>query len=107
MKARKATKKRPAVRARKAVTKTVTRKVRIGGKGGITKSKYLQLQQFYGNAIRSTAGDLDKMVDACWAVYYHTISTDSNPQHDHCPKEPTSWCTYQVAKALKLTPPAQ
>ena len=44
------------------------RKIRIGGKGGITKTKMRILQKFYGNAIRSTVGDLEAMVDTCWAV---------------------------------------
>lgn len=45
------------------------------------------------------------MVNACWAVYYHTISTDDAPQHDHCPKGVTSWCKYQKALALNTSPP--
>lgn len=65
VKARKATKSRPAVKAKKAVTKLVTRKVKIGGVGGITKSKYLLLQQFYGNAIRGNAGDICRWNGEC------------------------------------------
>lgn len=106
IKARKATKKRLAREAVPAVMKTVTRKVKVGGKGGLTKSKYEILQKFYGNAIRAHAGDIDGMVDACWALYYHTVSTDAEPQHDHCPKGEHSWCMYQRALAMNdPTPP--
>ena len=42
-----------------------------------------QLQQYYGNAIRASVDNLEKMTDACWAVFYHCLSTDKNPtQHD-------------------------
>ena len=102
--ARKATKKRPAVPASSAVYKDESQKVQIGGIGGITKSKYLLLQQFYGNAIRANAGKLEDMVNSCWAVFYHTISTDSVPQHDHCPKGPLSWCFHNRAVALNEKP---
>ena len=104
-KAVKATKKRPTVAAKPTVTKMVARKVRIGGVGGITETKYKTLQRYYGKAIREHAGDLEGMIDACWAVYYHTISTDANPQHNKCPKGADSWCKYQQSLALKVTPP--
>ena len=103
VKARKATKNRSAIAAKPAVTKTVARKVRIGGIGGITERKYKKLQQYYGNAIHKHAGDLEGMIDGCWAVYYHTISTDANPQHNKCPKGADSWCKYQQSLALKVT----
>ena len=95
----KATRTSPAVAATPAVTKKVWKKVTIGGVDGITKDKYLTLQQLYGDAIRANIGDLDGMVEACQAVFYHTISTDRDPQHEHCPKGPDSWCQYQRAIA--------
>jgi len=58
-KARKATKNRPAVEATPDITKMVAKKVRIGGKGGISGKKYKTLQQYYGNAIRENARDLE------------------------------------------------
>ena len=105
VKARKATKKRPARKASREVTKTVLKKVQVGGRNGITKKIYKILQQYYGNAIRQHAGDLDGMVEACWAVYYHSISTDDDPQHHCCPKSMTSWCFYQRAMACSLDVP--
>ena len=104
VRARKATKNRPAVKASKRFTETVTKKVQVGGQGGLTKEKYLVLQQYYGNAIHLHAGDIDGMVEACWAVYYHSISTDDNPQHHCCLKGAMSWCFYQRAK--KVAPPS-
>ena len=83
---RKATKMRPVRKAVPEITKMVPKHVVIGGLTGISKPKYISLQQFYGNAIREHAGDIEGMVVARWAVYYHTISTDTEPQHDHCPK---------------------
>ncbi len=73
-KARKATKNCPAVEATPDITKMVAKKVRIGGKGGISEKIYKTLQQYYGNAIREHAGDLEGMIKACWAVYYHSVS---------------------------------
>ena len=81
----------------------VTRKVQVGGHGGITKDKYIILQQYYGNAIRQHAGDLDGMVEACWAVYYHSISTDNDPHNHCCPKGATYF--YQRATALSQEVP--
>lgn len=57
------------------------------------------LQQYYGNAIRGNTGDLENMTDACWAVFYHSLSTDDNPCHYCCPKGKESWCKFQRAVA--------
>ncbi len=83
----------------------MTRRVTIGGRGGITKKKYITLQQHYGDAIRAHKGDLEGMVRACWAVFDHSISTDEAPSHDNCPKGDKSWCKYQVAIAGMVAPP--
>ena len=77
----------------------------MGGRGGLTKKKYLILQQYYGNAIRANVGDLEGMLKACWAVFYHPISTDENPRHDDCPKGAKSWCKHQQTLALNAPPP--
>ena len=105
-KARKASKNRPAVEATPDITKTVAKKVRIGGKGGISEKKYKTLQQYYGNAIRENASDLEGMIKAWSAVYYHSISTYSMPQHDFCPQGVGSWYKFQRAKAFGLPQPA-
>ena len=40
------------------------------------------------------------MTEACWAAFYHSLSTDEEPQHDRCPVGADSWCKYQKALAL-------
>ena len=40
------------------------------------------------------------MKKACWAVFYHSLSTDERPQHHCCPEGANSWCKYQRALAL-------
>ena len=39
------------------------------------------------------------MVKAVWAVLYHSISTDQEPQHHCCPDGADSWCKYNRALA--------
>jgi hypothetical protein len=63
------------------------------------------LQSLYRKAIVDHPGDLTGMTTACWAVYYHYISTDEDPQHDFCPDDPGSWCKYQQALAAGEDPP--
>lgn len=62
------------------------------------------LQNYYGKAIGENVRDVEKMSEAVWAIYYHTISTDEKPQHSYCPKGKESWCNYnqEVAKAKEL-----
>lgn len=57
----------------------------------------LQLQKYYGRNIRRNVGNLDSMVRDCWACFYHSCSHDGDPQHDHCPTGPDTWCTYNRA----------
>ena len=40
---------------------------------------------------------LEGMEKAIWAVFYHSVSTDNNPQHQYCPLGKDSWCKYQRA----------
>ncbi len=58
------------------------------------------IQRYYGNAIRGHPNDLEGMTQACWAVFYHSLSTDQSPQHQCCPKGADSWCKYQRALAV-------
>ena len=70
---------------------------------GVFSDKTIDLlQTYYGNAIRSHVGDLEGMKRACWAVFYHSISTDDNPQHHCCPEGANS---YQRAVALQQNVP--
>lgn len=67
--------------------------------GRVTDDTIRLLQVYYGNAIRASIGHLEKMTDACWAVMYHSLSTDENPRHYCCPRGSNSWCKYQCALA--------
>jgi len=42
----------------------------------------------------------EAMIQAFWAMYYHSISTDRDPQHNCCPKGLASWCFYLQVIAL-------
>ena len=60
----------------------------------------LKMQRWYGKAIRSNVGDAESIKNAVMAIYYHSISTDSDPQHDLCPMGLTSWCRHRRAESL-------
>lgn len=71
----------------------------LGGKGRLTDEEIGKIQQYYGNAIRENKGDLVKMREAVWAVYFHKRSSDKNPMHHFC----RDWCPFlQAEKANKL-----
>ena len=63
------------------------------------------LQVDYGNVVRAPSNDFEGMKQACWAVFYHSISTDQKPQHHCCPEGAESWCKFQRALALHQTFP--
>ena len=74
--------------------------------GKILDTEIDMLQSLYRKAIVVHPGDLAGMTTACWAVYYHYISTSEDPQHDFCPDGPDSWCKYQQALATDEDPPS-
>ena len=74
--------------------------------GKILDPEIDMLQSLYRKAIVGHPGDLAGMTTACWAVYYHYISTSEDPQHDFCPDGPDSWCKYQQALATDEDPPS-
>ena len=74
------------------------KRVRIGGKGPLTKEHMLQLQKDYGKAISSNVGDPVKMKRTVMASFYHSMSTDDNPLHMMCPSGVTSWCRHKWAE---------
>ncbi|GFV60499.1 uncharacterized protein TNCV_3471341 [Trichonephila clavipes] len=67
----------------------------ISGRGRLTDAEILLLQKYYGLAIRRNVGksvaDMSKFI---WAIYFHKLSTDENPQHALCPMGEESWCGY-------------
>lgn len=71
----------------------------ISGRGRLTDAEIDKLQSYYGSAIRKNCSNsLDDMVKGIWAIYFHRLSSDSNPQHGLCPTGPESWCRYNRAK---------
>ena len=74
-------------------------------KGVLNEKTVDLLQVYYGNAIRGHSNDLEGMKQACWAVFYHSISTDDKPLHHCCPEGADSWCKFQRAVALHQNAP--
>lgn len=56
----------------------------IAGRNGLTKKQILKLQGHYGAAIRNNAGDLEKMRQAVWAIFFHR-SGDHKMCGEWCP----------------------
>ena len=81
-----------------------------GGEGGgekgtvLPKNTLLLLQKYYGKAIRSHVNNVEGMKGAVWALFYHSLSTDDNPQHQFWPTGERSWCKYQRAVAKSEQP---
>ncbi|GFV10101.1 uncharacterized protein TNCV_3660531 [Trichonephila clavipes] len=67
----------------------------ISGRGRLTDAEILLLQKYYGLAIRRNVGkSVADMSKSIWAIYFHKLSTDENPQHALCPMGEESWCGY-------------
>ncbi|GFV37482.1 uncharacterized protein TNCV_1157451 [Trichonephila clavipes] len=65
----------------------------ISGRGRLTDAEILLLQKYYGLAIRRNVGkSVADMSKSIWAIYFHKLSTDENPQHALCPMGERSWC---------------
>ncbi|GFT76761.1 uncharacterized protein TNCV_1802501 [Trichonephila clavipes] len=75
----------------------------ISGRGRLTDAEILLLQKYYGLAIRRNVGkSVADMSKSIWAIYFHKLSTDENPQHALCPMGEESWCGDLTAKELLL-----
>ncbi|CAN8010699.1 unnamed protein product [Ixodes pacificus] len=80
-------------------------KPRLGGKGKLTADLITKLTMYYGWALKSHEGDIEKMQKAVMASYYHITSTDAKPNHALCPTGETSWCKQNAAVARNEAPP--
>ncbi|GFU13060.1 uncharacterized protein TNCV_1444941 [Trichonephila clavipes] len=69
----------------------------LGGKGKLTDKFINKLQNYYGIAIRSNVGCLEKMQSAVIAAFFHCCSSNQNPMHGQCPTGKDSWCKYNQA----------
>ncbi|GFS78880.1 uncharacterized protein TNCV_4341481 [Trichonephila clavipes] len=70
----------------------------LGDRNRLTDAEIDKLQRYYGLAIRNNSGNLSAMKQAIWAIFFHKISTDLNPQHGLCPLGDDSWCGYNRSK---------
>jgi hypothetical protein len=61
------------------------------GKGKLTKNKIERMACYYKRAIKNNTSVVD-MQRAIFAIPYHSVSTDENPQHSFCPDGEESWC---------------
>ncbi|GFX28246.1 uncharacterized protein TNCV_2772451 [Trichonephila clavipes] len=77
----------------------------LGGKGKLTDGLINKLQNYYGIAIRSNIGNLEKMQSAVIAAFFHCCSSKHQPKHGQCPVGDESWCKFQRAKASKYCVP--
>lgn len=71
---------------------------KLGGKGRLSQRNILQLQTYYGLAIRRNTHSVEAMKTAIWASYFHTMSKNENPTHELRPKDQDTWCKYNLAK---------
>ncbi|GFS88401.1 uncharacterized protein TNCV_1751361 [Trichonephila clavipes] len=74
----------------------------LGGKGKLTDGLINKLQNYYGIAIRSNIGNLEKMQSAVIAAFFHCCSSKHQPKHGQCPVGDESWCKFQRAKASNI-----
>ena len=79
--------------------------MRMKGDGRLTSNNFKKLTKYYGKAIESNIGDSVAMKDAVRAIFYHSLSTDSMPQHQFCPSRQRSLCKYNNRELAKSDPP--
>ncbi|GFV23031.1 uncharacterized protein TNCV_729821 [Trichonephila clavipes] len=57
----------------------------ISGRGRLTLKEVDSIQHYYGLAIRKKFVICRGHERAIWAIYFHKLSTEDNPQHALCP----------------------
>ncbi|GFX83251.1 uncharacterized protein TNCV_4988451 [Trichonephila clavipes] len=57
----------------------------ISGRGRLTLKEVDSIQHYYGLAIHKNLSSVEDMKRAIWAIYFHKLSTEDNPQHALCP----------------------
>ncbi|GFV17288.1 uncharacterized protein TNCV_4541451 [Trichonephila clavipes] len=63
----------------------------ISGRGRLTLKEVDSIQHYYGLAIRKNLSSVEDMKRAIWAIYFHKLNTEDNPQHALCPLGEDSW----------------
>ncbi|GFW43405.1 uncharacterized protein TNCV_2924531 [Trichonephila clavipes] len=72
----------------------------IYGENSVTKLEcigHVQKRNYYGIAIRSNVGCLEKMQSVVIAAFFHCCSSNQNPMHGQCRTVKDSWCKYKQA----------
>ena len=67
----------------------------IGGAGCLTVARIDTMQSFYGLSIRQNKGFSSAMSKATQAISLHYSSTENKLQHQCCPTDPNSLCSFQ------------
>ncbi|GFT43433.1 uncharacterized protein TNCV_814871 [Trichonephila clavipes] len=52
------------------------------------------LTKYCSSSIRKNLSSVEDVKRAIWAIYFHKLSTEDNPQHALCPLGEDSWCGY-------------
>ena len=71
----------------------------IEGRGRLTNGEINKLQNYYGDAVRAHAGNVQDTTRAIWASLFHRASSDEKPVHQFCPTGLRSWCGWRKFKA--------
>ena len=67
---------------------------------GLNNKLVDRLQNYYGMAIRSNVGDLNKMKKAIYAAHFYACSSEKDNYHAHCPTGVDSWCAHTTLHKL-------
>jgi hypothetical protein len=93
--------KRLGTRLRNLVKAHKGTKTPLSGKGKLTEKVINSMQNYYGMAIRSNVGKIDKgkklyqMKKSIFAILFHfTDFPNPETRHQFCPRDSTSWCKY-------------
>ena len=69
----------------------------VGSKGRLTDKMIDKMQNFYGQSIRNTIGDLEDMKNSIWAIFGPMICDKHSSLEDQqalCPRDADTWCKY-------------
>ena len=70
-----------------------------------TQDNIEKLSNTYATNLKKAAPDIEKMRKAVLSGFFHSISSDEEPNHVFCPEGPDSWCKFQRAKFANVAPP--
>lgn len=73
----------------------------LGGKNRLTDVQIDRIRNYYGLAIRRNKANTENMHNEEWAIYYHKMSTNEEPQHGFCPIDKDSWYGFNKLEATQ------